>query len=467
MPVTEDGRFRIALPAFCTGDFVMHCTGLDDHGTAAEVKVTGKTPLVAGRNEIGDVVVTPSPLLVSGRIIGPGGTLPAGVELEVERLTSDSWLDLNPNSVPLWSRIGLPSKVAPDGTFAVRSLQQDGRYRLQVRGACCPHTIEFAPGTADLMVQVTNGASLTATFLYDPAVEVCQVKLVASVAPPPESRFTAQQLEARLLGSLERLGDRFRVRWRGLAPGDYHFVVANAGIGTIIDWPLSVADGGLQDPRLVDIDLRNRVHATRVTVTDRDGKRLPTQANIYFHGSAAPAAWIWGKVAPDDKSLATFASMIPADVYVLASGYRGRSAHGVTSDIEIALDPAPTVTLRCAQLTALPAGITAGLLWLPATPLNGATPGADGMRPRPTSVEDSLITFSLPQELVAGVATLRGESSMPLGLDLLLSNAKGYRQRVPMSPTVLDPLAFVNGETIELTVDDEALKQALEIVAKH
>jgi hypothetical protein len=464
LPVATDGRFRLVLqpngdPRFGgmrARDISCRALGGDHLPTGEEADLAKGLVLHAGRNDVGDAVLTMPPLLVAGRVLDAEDRAPAGADLQFERTILDQ--------SPQWRAVGvqIPVRLDAEGRFAVHAFPRGCRYRLQLRGAGRAQTVEFATGTADLLLRVDTGGSVTATFLPDALVDLLEVKLVPP-ATPSEPR-AATELLTRLRGLPRRNGDRVRFHWDGLDPGAYQFVVAN-GTRTLLQFGIDVGEGEVRDPRLLEIDLRNQVQALRVRVTDAAGQRLPLGGALYVHGSSDPADWAAQGFSPTGSSIATFPVDRPADLFVVAKDFRTRMLAGVTGDVHVVMSPAPKFTLHCAQLVGL-AGIRARLGCMLATPPDPAAPVKAGRR-FVSQLEQTLLSDGLPQTFDGGTAAASFTSALPVTLDVQIGRQGFWSRPLALQPAVIDGDALVEGQTIELTLDPTLLQQALDELARR
>lgn len=145
--IDRDGRFAVQVPAWLGDRFRLVLAA----SRGAQLEAVAELPNEPGIRDLGDLVLREPPVLVAGRVVGPGGApWPAAdglVRLVVEQCDQAGGI---------WFSSGVGSSIGPDGAFVVRTHAGARRYRARVvvgdSGSCAP--VEFAPGTAQLRLEI-------------------------------------------------------------------------------------------------------------------------------------------------------------------------------------------------------------------------------------------------------------------------------------------------------------------------
>ncbi len=449
-----DGRFFVPVPSHVGDRPSIAIVARDQSRTAArEARVSVRGVLVPGRNDVSDVVLGEAPLLVAGELVGPDDNEPPAVRLELQRRDEG---ERSP-----WRPVG-DLRVVLDAArrFVVRAPAGSTRWRLAVHGDCAPVTpIEFAPGTTDLRVPIDAPSWVVATFLPDPALELMTVRLAAANAERLEARARRGSAEAQLVAH----GDRLQAEWRRLGAGPHRFVVECPGQDPVLELVVDVPRGArASDPRLTDIDLRGRARTVLVQLTHGDGAPFTGIADVIVRGRLdAGARWIgrrYGSNAADGLNLALSQ---PADLLVVAQGKRGTVVTGVFGDTRIPLAPAPKFTVAWIDAPALPAGVTAQLMWSVADwPPNGPLVHVGHARGSVTGTT-ILLGEGLPQRVTSGRAAGACGAVVPMRARLRLVRSGKMMQVVDVTPGVVDPAEVSDGQVIEVRADPAGMARAL------
>jgi hypothetical protein len=454
-PVTHDaeGRFVMPVPTQVGRTPSITFRELDLRGASRrEMVVVLRGPLVSGRNELGDVVLARPPLLVAGKVVGPAD---ASFVLAVERRTKGvrEWIQAREFRVV----------VDPQQGFEVRGIAGDYQYRLVVTGAVAPRPpIEFVPGTDDLRVEVTAGGSLAATFLPDPLLPRLSYWLL-----PPPAAAGEQEPAPRfpLPGHPDEEQERLRVQWHGLAGGRHRLQVGCLGLPPLLDLEVDVPAGAAaEDPRLRDIDLRGRMRAIVVRLTDAAGQPFAREAKVVVRGEADPQL-SWHGVRFVDATGDVLVVDRPVDLWVVADGQLAVVVPGVFGDQTVVLQPAPRITLRWVGAPALPADIFAQLVWsAPDLAANVGLKISSRGNGRSGNLAGMLGVDRAPRRLFQGAATMPFDA--PFAMEARLVLRKANRTSKALSPAVrLDPAQLRDGQVVELQHDPAALQAALELLA--
>lgn len=460
--LTAAGRFRLQMQAHL-GDRpkIAFLRRREEAAIEDAAEVILAAPLVAGVNEVGDVVLRPAPLLLAGRVLAAEGVDLARVVLEVQRTREgapDAW-DQD------WH-----TKVhrKPDGRFEAYALAQGSAYRLAVRGECAPvPPLPFAPGMVDLGVRVTAGGSVTATLLGDASLDALEYWLVPDAGPgrarAPRRGFDEPGREARP----RRTDAGAQVEWRALAPGSHRLLVRCPGFEPLVDVRVLVpANGTVDDPRLRDIDLRAAIRSIRIRVTDQADAPLAVPAQVLMRDPPGEGAeWRGAEVAPGWT--ATLVVPRPVDLVVVAAGRRGVVVPGVFADTTVTLAPAPRVHAVFADAPALPAGVTASLRWS----LAGVAAAPRFELQQRSGARRGDLAELIPELAEAdwsvGRVTIPAACPLPLRAEVILRARAQRSLAVRLRPTVIDLTGLADDETLMLSCEQDPLRAALDALRRR
>jgi hypothetical protein len=119
-----------------------------------------------------------APLLVSGQVVVRGAEAPA--LRKTLRVHIESW---NPESM-IGRADRMPVELDAEGRFAVYALPCNVDYAFFVDGnVASGGYLEFEPGTTGLVLEVSAGGSIDASFLVDPAWGYLHVSFARVGAP--------------------------------------------------------------------------------------------------------------------------------------------------------------------------------------------------------------------------------------------------------------------------------------------
>jgi hypothetical protein len=342
--------------------------GLPRHGEAET-----RTLDPSGVTDLGDIVLKPLPLLVSGQVVDASG---AGrrVYLVIEHETSAS---SRPDEKP-WSVLE-DARFDPgqEGRFAIRGLAPAGALRLQPRMGITAlgDPVPFLAGTSGLIVTVDLPPLPTSLIetrvLLDDGMAADAVRIVfeqsqdiedaGSRGRTPNLRFLKRRADGlwRLEGLPAEPGTLLVTPKWALAP--------LARISNVIPWP----PGGSADPRLAEIDVRGRIKRVHVEVVDPEGG--PVFTNLRVHAESGSGE-IPIRGAADIHI--PFAGLV---VTAVTSGRTPLPLGRLTGDRRIVLHPAPEIELwtEGVDWTRMPFAVRASIF-----PIGSADDGfREGVRP--------------------------------------------------------------------------------------
>jgi hypothetical protein len=410
-------------------------------------------PLAVGRNDLGAIGLRPPPLLVSGQVVVRGAAEPAAL-LRTLRVSIASW----PPGTLFGRPDHMPVQLDADGRFDVRGMARNKDYELQIDGNVRGDLLrEFTPGTAGLVLEVSQGARIDTSFLVDPSWGTLCVSFRQTGTPVTET--ISSTIASCNTGRVEVSTD-------GLAAGEYT-IVAATGAQVLAEIAVTVAAGATaDDPRLRDVDLRNRTAQVPVRVTDPVG--APIQAEVMVAWRPAGTGGEQWCVQPyqhhDGRGIA-IVHPGAVDLCVWAPGFRAVTQDALREPIAFVLRPLPRVSLRWAEAAALPAGCTVALVWERLGDAFGPAPVESPELRAAAVVRDARRGGPLPQWLADGTAPLWAEPGVRLRVRLQLRRHGRASEPIPLSPAELDTATFVDGATVELHADAAALRQALQTLA--
>ncbi|MBI5849440.1 MAG: hypothetical protein HZB39_00145 [Planctomycetes bacterium] len=351
--VRDDGRFRVVLGGLVHADSarirVVEFAG-SRRAPSAAVAFEWPRPLFPGANELGDIVVPPSSVLVTVRAEWSDGEPVEGATVGVANFGNHRW-----RSDP-----ALRAEHRDDGSFLVRGLRDERRIRITVnhREAAASVEHEFVPGAENVVVRLSRGGELAVRFLVDESVPWQKLEIALhdldSLGRGPARWVPRPELELD--------GDHLVARWIGLRPGRFGLQIAEGpSLQVFLSiWGIEVPPGrSADDPRLRDIDLRGLVHRIKVLVTDESG--APLLGRLVHVLRRGGLSWPGHQTKDGQVELI---SRIPVDLSIAAEGYRTHELLGVIRDGIVRLEPAPRHLVR--SETVLPPGTSLRVLLVPA-----------------------------------------------------------------------------------------------------
>ncbi len=286
-----------------------------------------RTLLHTGRNDLGDVVLGPAPILVAGRVVDPRGQGVANARLRVLRTEgSDTW--------GLWNVSRLDPHTAVDGSFTVRAHALPRELRLLAFTAAhagdellfqppAPHVRYLLPSVGALAMPMHLGDAVAAKDLW--------FALRDHATGEWRGRAGRHVLE----------GEAFR--WAGLLPGRYEFVVTTVGMASALHRVEGVEIRADEVTTLPAVDLRTVGRTVTVRVVDGAGRAIAGAGLVADPDDlGAPRT----AVRSLDGTFTLPLVRAPLDLLVAAPGYRSKRVAGVRGDPVVALEPGHLIDLR-------------------------------------------------------------------------------------------------------------------------
>jgi len=340
-----------------------------------------------------------------------------------------------------------------DTRFAVYALPCNVDYAFFVDGnVASGGYLAFEPGTTGLVLEVSAGGSIDASFLVDPAWGYLHVSFARAGAPPRE--FTSASMVPCGSGRATADAD-------SLAPGQYR-VVASKDAVVLAELLVTVSAGKpCDDQRLRDFDLRNRTQPVQVIVTNEVGAAIDAETNVAWRpAGAGDDRWAVQRYAHDGGRGMAILSGGPIDVCVWAAGHRAADQSGVRDKVALVLSRLPQVTLRLVDLPELLPGVTAQLVWERLDV--GQSPVARGA----VLVREARRGGPLPELLAGGEAKCCAVPGEHLRVRLLLRGHFVKSDPIDLAPAELFAATFVDAQVIELrAADPQAVKTAMQKLA--
>jgi hypothetical protein len=348
-----DGRFRIERhpPEVATRLTDLHWLVVDPtHPDALGGTSATTATLIAGENDLGDIVVSRVAPLLTGRIVGDLD----GVSLLCEASNDEG----------AWSAVpSIERSLAPDGSFALHGAAPAPSLRLVVHSPktapCAP--IPFTVGQRDLIVTLEPGGGIAVAAVLGDARGFV---MLAPRVVPVEARGGDQLLAvagARGLPGWDRSAPAtkdflshepltLRYVWDGLPAGRYRVEFRGWDFGSAaLEIPDVEVRPGAQTV-LERVDLRDRIRW--VTLRFPALQRPDARARLAAQGLGSFGhLFVMGPDGPEHECISIdgdfefLALTQPLDVVVDAHGHRREMLRGVSEDLEVQLEPGLPVEL--------------------------------------------------------------------------------------------------------------------------
>lgn len=416
-----------------------------------EAEWTFAAPLPDGVTDLGAVVLRSPPLLVSGQVVVRGAADPAAFRATL-RPRIESW---NPEA-SFGRADWTPVHLDAEGRFTVHAAARNVDYVFVVDGNTLPGAYaKFTPGTVGLEVLVAPGGAFTVSYRVDPQWGMLWVAATRQGAPPDSGTSTGSSCgSGRIVAAFD-----------SLEAGAYDVVASLGGVvldrRTVVVGKAQVVD----DPRLVDIDLRGAARSILVTVTDAQGRTIDGTHLASRPVGAGDDRWSVQVYQPGAGGMPLVAEG-PLELCAWAPGHRAvQQTAGEAA--AIVLQRLPRVTVRWVDAPELPAACAVRLQWERAVNAPAPAPAYGPTARAAELVRDALLGGELPFLLPEVGAALSAEPGQRLRVQFVLD--REGRQSAPfrVEPAELDPATFVDGQVIELRAAGPAVQVAIGQVAKQ
>jgi hypothetical protein len=280
--------------------------------------------------EVGDVTLNEAPYFVCGQVVDADGN---GVELSFVTLS-----EVDTNGV---ERTCAQVRADDEGAFEIDTTCDADEHRIRAARE------DHEPGPAQIVRRRASGLKLRLGAEREHgAVRGSLLLPTGANCDSLRLQFNPLNADGSLLGSYE-ISSACEFESNQVAPGDYALVVRFEREVLLRSAAFTVVAGAttVLDP----IDLRNRVHALAVTVTNSDEDALPDAwvQVLEPDGSGGQHA------ESDAKGLAILTTLQPRhDLVVMAAGYRTQFVRDTASGARIALADGVSARLRPPDLGA-------------------------------------------------------------------------------------------------------------------
>lgn len=221
-----------------------------------------RTALLPGETDLGDIVLTRGPLLVSGRVVDEQSRPVGGARISIS--ADGPWGGFWPN--------GIQGRSDDSGHFEVRGLSWAERFFAfaELEGALSPRT-PFQLGATDVDLVVVRTGEIAGVIQLKPPLKIRDLAIRGQREDGDGRATRAPDIESN---------GAFRLR--GLVAGSYHVTV---GLENESSDSLDVTSAGdmefaglrviggetLRPPQLNPLDLSTRIHLHGLTARDPDG----------------------------------------------------------------------------------------------------------------------------------------------------------------------------------------------------
>ncbi|MCZ6597243.1 MAG: hypothetical protein O7B99_06380 [Planctomycetota bacterium] len=300
-----------------------------DAGTELGARLDLSWTLPPGETDLGDVVLRPKPLLVSGTVTDQDGDPIAGAGVRLHRV---SWVNPDDGEVR-WTRIRQArTSSGGDGGFEVHGWIENERMAVSAEHASfrSGERVEVRAGTKGVRLQLEGAGRIAGRLLVDPGIEPGRHVQVHLADPAGETVNTRRSNQKD--GAFEL---------RQVPPGVWSLVIraGESELERIEGIRVRAGETATVD----DIDLRGRLHRMRIDVVDVDGNPL---SNIRLSWRPAGDESAQPRL---DNAWRGFVELVSEhvalDIEVFAVGYRTARLEGVGSDRTVVLQPGIPIRL--------------------------------------------------------------------------------------------------------------------------
>jgi len=418
---------------------------------AGTVRRTFEEAFRPGPNDLGDLRLTPLPLLVAGRVVDSSRNpiADARILLQITRNADDAnrASDSEPFDSPQDSTTRtVTSELATTdqtGLFEIYHVPIEGEtaIRAEAVGYEPGDFVPFAPGTSHFELTLGRGSSLLGRValpaFLDPSTVRARLRVRDAVAVAGASPAANQES-----GVDENGGFGFN----GLSAGTYEFELDAGPLRPAITVSNVVVpqDSNVADPRLKQLSLEGRLVEIDVTITDVDDKPIDSAHASVAVGSEDSSIERTALARTDAAGkLRLVVAREGQTVIAGADGYRPNWRENVRSDVTLRLSKSLDVTIRARGESPLARGNRT--LGLSLTPVAGAAWEAHALHPGDTTANvpfvgsrDSRVVVAFPGRY--RVNWFRSESAP----NLLIQMGLGGDQEIELVDTTAPQVVEVD-----------------------
>ncbi len=347
----------------------------DDPDAARSAVLQLDRELSNGLTDVGDLVLTSAPILVGGRVVGPGGTPLAGVEVVLFEERTGSWNERHDFDV----------HTDDVGAFELLGELDDGNLRLEVRDdAFYSKPIPFERGTSDLTITMSPAGRIVGALLVDDHIPLDDFVVQLSASGDGPSTLTWNERRAQL-------DDEGAFRSAPLPAGTYDVQFNVQWNQTVHEIEGIVVEAGYdaRDPRLDGIDLRGALHRFDLTLAGPESEER-MNGSVRFGEAGAPE--LKGSYFIRERDVQIVTKFPTIDVEVALAGFLVKRVRGLTGDAKIELERGFSVRVSLVgdgEVMKAPYGLSLGLV--PLTK-NASAPEMDWGAPRFDERREIMIT---------------------------------------------------------------------------
>lgn len=339
-----DGAFRLEIeePAWSEGSqrvLKLRAGGAPGSAEMAEADLSWSLP--PGVTDLGNLVLTLPPLLVSGRVMDDAGTPLPGVFVQVRAQVFYSKDQFYWN----WED-GLQARSGADGSFAIHGKTDSALIRVtgSDEERWCAGS-DVPPGSTGVQVVMRAAGRVSGKILLDAGAnaEGMSLQLVSELEGDRETTHWGARIE-------EEGGFNFDT----VPPGRYRLELSTQGSQAALaelDGLLVVAGEDCADPRLKPFDVRGQLRVLRVRAVDENGKPLQN-FQVVEQRPDGNREHFW---ASQDEVLVPLRET-PSDLLVMLEGCLTVRIEDAVGDCEVRLVPGPRIRLVLSGAGSLPAG---------------------------------------------------------------------------------------------------------------
>ncbi len=348
-----EGRFEANLADLPDATHCRAFVTTEPAGLVGEFEV--ELPLLPGRNDVGDVVLAKTELLVAGRVTCDGAP--------VARATVHLLYDRSKRGEPAWSFVGggTGTYTDADGRFEIHGAFEAKSYAVLANANEYLGTspVPFEAGERDVAIEIQRAGGVAGSVVVSDGIPAKWLEVRARSQEldydwptTPSHAFIHPRASGKF--ELDRL-------WPGLTTVSVHVPGDDAPLAEIRD--VEVAAGIARDERLQRVDLRERLFLFELTVVDESGAAV-TDGFVEARPAGDPTVSP-RRVTLDGKGARILTRWPALDVVVRTHGYRTAFVDGVSTDRTIALEVGVPVAVTIpadVQLPPEPAELQLALL---------------------------------------------------------------------------------------------------------